>query len=318
MQLLIEFIVEVSNMTLRTIGFFNTFLMLVLIAFWGSSFVVVKIALREGLTPVALATFRFLIAGALFLIILIYRKVRKHDSIPSQSIDKKDLPLFVLLALSGVTFFFAAQYTGIKMAGAAIAAIFVCLLSPILIAIFSAVVFKEQLRKRHIAGIGTAVIGTSIVIAGGSLSFYGDSEFLVGSLLLLFTPFLWTLYTLLGKKIVGKYEPSLAVTYITLLGGLCLVPMSIAENSFQQILFLSINGWLAILFLSLTCSMLGYYIWFYVLKRVGATITSSFLFAEPLVTAVFAVVLVGEVMTWMTIAGGFLIFFGVALVAKNN
>jgi hypothetical protein len=45
----------------------------------GGSFVVVKIALREGLTPIAVATFRFLIAGGLFLItILIEKKIRRN------------------------------------------------------------------------------------------------------------------------------------------------------------------------------------------------------------------------------------------------
>jgi len=305
-------------MTPRTIRFFDVFLMLVLIVFWGSSFVVVKLALREGLTPVALATFRFLVAGGLFLVILLFHKSRNSNSALAQSMEKKDFPLFLLLALSGVTFFFTVQYTGIKMAGAAIAAIFVCLLAPILITVLSAVFFKEPLGKRHAVGIGTAAVGTFVVVAGGAFSFGGDSEFLIGSLLLLSTPFLWTCYTLLGKKIVGKYKPFLAVTYVTILGGLFLVPMSIAENSFWQILSLSINGWLAVLFLAVTCSMLGYYIWFYVLERVGAAITSSFLFAEPLVTALFAVVLVGEVITLLTVAGGFLIFLGVFLVVKNR
>ena len=50
-------------MATRTISPLNTVLMLCLITFWGSSFVVVKATLGEGLTPVAVATFRFLMAG---------------------------------------------------------------------------------------------------------------------------------------------------------------------------------------------------------------------------------------------------------------
>jgi len=49
-----------------------------IVLFWGSSFVVVKIALREGLTPVAVATFRFLIAGGLFLITILVQKKNKE------------------------------------------------------------------------------------------------------------------------------------------------------------------------------------------------------------------------------------------------
>jgi len=80
---------------------------------------------------------------------------------------------------------------------------------------------------------------------------------------------------------------------------------------------MSLSGWLAILFLAVACSLLGYYIWFYVMKQVGAAITSSFLFAEPLVTVLFAIMFVGEELSMFILAGGFLIFIGVYLVARK-
>lgn len=300
-------------MTTRGISAFNAFLMLVLITLWGSSFVVVKIALRNGLTPIAIATFRFLIAGALFLAILFIRKIVTQNKNP---IEWKDLPAMLLLALSGITFFFTAQYTGIQMAGAAVAAILVCLLSPILITLLSATIFREYISKKQALGIGIAAVGTLIVIGVGSLRLEGNQQFLTGSLILLATPVLWTAYSLLGKKMMEKYTPIQIVSMTAILGGLCLVPLSAAENSLQQLFTTSPNVWLAILYLSLTCTLLGYYIWFYVLEQVGASIASSFLFAEPLITGFLATMLVGEEITLSIFAGGFLIFAGVYLVTR--
>ena len=299
----------------RAISRFNAFLMFTLILFWGSSFVVVKIALREGLTPIAIATFRFLIAGGLFLItILIEKKIRRNYKL---LVEKKDFPMLLFLALTGVTFFFTAQYTGIQMAGASTAAILVCLLSPVLITLLSTIIFKEHLVKKQVFGIGVAALGTVIVVTGGTISFPGDREFLLGSLILLFTPVLWATYSLVGKKIMDRYSPFLVVAYVNVLGGLCLIPFSLTENFFCQIFTMSLSGWLAILFLAVTCSLLGYYIWFYVMKQVGAAITSSFLFAEPLVTVLFAIIFVGEKLSMFILAGGFLIFIGVYLVARK-
>jgi len=284
--------------------------MVVLITFWGSSFVVVKIALREGLTPIAIATFRFLIAGGLFSIVLLGKKQSYR------SVKKKDLPTLLLLALSGITFFFTAQYTGIQLASAAIAAILVCLLSPILITVFSARIFRERLTRRQVLGIIVAAAGTLAVITSGTLNFQGNERFLLGILILLSTPILWTVYSLFGKKVMEKYDPFIIVAYVTMLGGVSLVPFSLAEDSLQQILAMSLNGWLAVLFLSTTCSLLGYYIWFYVMNQVGAAVTSTFLFAEPLVTVLFAVTFVGEEITSFVVAGGLLIFTGVFLVTR--
>jgi len=270
------------NMENRPISYPDAFLMIVLILFWGSSFVVVKLALKEGLTPIAIATYRFLVAGTLFLAILVYRKSRNAEY--KLRIERRDTARVLALALTGVSFFFTAQYTGIKMAGASIAAILVCLLSPILITALSAQLFKERLAKRQILGIAVAASGTfTIVVGGGALNLQTGSDFLVGSFILLSTPFLWAGYTLMGKKIMEKYDAFLVVAYVNILGGLCLVPFSWIEGSLQLVLTLSLFGWSAILFLAVTCSVVGYYIWFRVLKRVDASVVSSFLFAEPLI-----------------------------------
>ena len=299
-------------MTVRAISPFNAFLMLCLITFWGSSFVVVKEVLKEGLTPVSIATFRFLVAGALFLVALFLNRVRQPRY--RLLVEKKDVKTLVLLALSGVTLFFMVQYTGISMAGASIASILVCLLAPVLITVFSAWLFRERLKRRQVAGIVGAVLGTFTIVAGDVFSSQGNSAFLQGSLLLLLTPLMWTGYSLLGKKMMEKYDPFLVVAYVSILGGLLLVPFSLAENSFHLITAVSLQGWLFILFLAFTCSLLGYYIWFYVMKQVKAAVASSFLFGEPLVTALFATTFVGEQITFSVVAGGLLVFVGVVLV----
>jgi drug/metabolite transporter (DMT)-like permease len=288
--------------------------MLTLILFWGSSFVVVKIALEEGLAPITIATFRFLIAGGLFIVAVLVEKGRNRDY--KLLIERKDFPALLLLALTGVTFFFIAQYTGIQMAGASIAAILVCLLSPVLITVFSHVLFEEPLRKRQIFGIGVAAIGTCIAIASGTLSMSRGPTFFLGSLILLSTPVLWAIYSLLGKKIMDRYSPFLVVAYVNALGGLCLIPPSLAQHSLYQISKISLNGWLAILYLAITCSFIGYYIWLYTMNKIGPAITSSFLFAEPLVTVTFAT-FVGETLSPFILAGGLLIFIGMYLVTRR-
>jgi drug/metabolite transporter (DMT)-like permease len=300
----------------KAISPFSIILMLSLITFWGSSFVVVKTVLREGLTPIAIATFRFLMAGGFFLIVLLLNRIKNRNY--RILVERKDIPLILFLAFSGVTIFFIAQYTGIQMASASVASILVCLLSPILISVFSTYLFKETLSKSQLLGIGIASVGTLTVVVGGTFNLQGNLTFFLGSLILLTTPLLWTVYTLLGKKIMQKYDPFLVVAYVNILGGLFLVPFSLAENSFNNIFALIIPEWLAVLYLAFTCSLIGYFIWFYVMKRSSAAATSSFLFAEPLVTVLFAAIFVREEVTLFAVGGGLLIFIGVLLITTKR
>ncbi len=299
----------------KRVGTLELVLLVVLIVFWGSSFVVVKLALAEGLTPVSIATFRFLLAGGLFALLLVLRRVRKSGD--RVLVERSDLPVLVFLALSGVTFFFLAQYTGIKMAGASIAAILVCLLSPIFIAVASTRLLKERISRGQVFGICFAAVGTLIVVLGGSVSLQFDSEFFYGSVLLLATPVLWTFYTLLGKRTVEKHNPIVVLSYVTILGGLLLLPFAVADNSIRLVLSMSLSGWLAIAYLAVACTLVGYYIWLYSVERVGATVTSSILFAEPLVTVLLAALFVGEKITVPIGVGGLLIFLGVYLVTQR-
>jgi drug/metabolite transporter (DMT)-like permease len=288
--------------------------MLTLISLWGSSFVIVKIALQEGLTPIALATLRFLIAGGLFFIILLLNKIRQPEY--AISIERTDAPIVLALALSGITLFFSIQYTGIQFAGAAMASILVCLLSPLLITIVTTKILGENLTRKQSTGIIVAAFGTLTVVTGGVLDFQTDSNYLLGTLILLMTPVLWTIYTILGRRILPKYSPFLLVANVTIIGGLLLIPISFFEDSLSGFLTLSTSGWLAVLFLSTTCSLIGYCIWFHVLRDAGPAVTSSFLFAEPLVTSLMAALLIGERLTVPLALGGALIFCGVFLVTK--
>ncbi|MEJ2271081.1 MAG: DMT family transporter [Candidatus Bathyarchaeota archaeon] len=299
----------------QQISLTNILLMFFLITFWGSSFVIVKAILKEGLTPIAIATFRFLLAGLLFIIVLFLNRIRNPKN--TLFVEKKDMPTIIILAFSGVTIFFIAQYTGIKMANASIASILVCLLSPILISLLSLKIFKEKLSKTQLLGITTAAIGTTTVILGGTPNLETNLTFLLGSLILLSTPILWTTYTLIGKNIMKKYDPFLIVSYVNIIGGLFLIPFSLVENSLKTILTLTNQEWLAISYLAITCSVLGYFIWFHVMKHSSASATSSFLFAEPLVTVVFATILIKEEITIFTISGGFLILTGLYLITTK-
>ncbi len=145
----------------------------------------------------------------------------------------------------------------------------------------------------------------------------GSPQFLSGTLLFLLTSFLWATYSIAGRGMMRKYHPFLIVTYVKALGALCLVPFSLIDGSFFQVFKITFEGWLAILYLAVTCSLFGYYIWLYVMRRLGATVTCSFMFAEPLITVLLAIAFLRETLSLFTILGGLLIFVGVYAVVKK-
>jgi drug/metabolite transporter (DMT)-like permease len=71
---------------------------------------------------------------------------------------------------------------------------------------------------------------------------------------------------------------------------------------------------IAVAFLGVGCSGLGYWFWYAALERIEATQVAAFLYVEPLITLLAAVALLGETVAVSTILGGVLVLIGVLTV----
>jgi drug/metabolite transporter (DMT)-like permease len=80
---------------------------------------------------------------------------------------------------------------------------------------------------------------------------------------------------------------------------------------------MSLQGWLAAAFLGIVCSGLAYVAWYDALKKHTASQVGVFLYIEPLVTLGIAAILLEEVITFVSVAGGVSILLGVWLVNRK-
>jgi len=124
----------------------------------------------------------------------------------------------------------------------------------------------------------------------------------------------WALYTVLGHATIRRLGPTRATAGAMLLGWLMLLPPFAARAGWNDYARLSPAGWLAVLFLGVACSGLGYLFWYGALERVEASRVAALLYLEPLVTLAAAVVLLGEPVRPTTVLGGLMVVGGVVLV----
>lgn len=133
---------------------FKTLLIILFLGFvWGSAFILMKIGIG-GFTPVQLASLRLVFAGsvAIFFFVGIYKKLKTSD--------------WLLLALSGTIgnlipaylFAQAAKEIPSSLSGALNA------LTPMSTLIFGVIVFKVDIKIKHIIGIAIGLCGALILI----------------------------------------------------------------------------------------------------------------------------------------------------------
>ncbi|PNX48384.1 MAG: hypothetical protein BV459_02460 [Thermoplasmata archaeon M11B2D] len=283
--------------------------LLVLISFfWASSFIVVEMITKE-IDPVDLGFLRFLVATPLMVLLVLVQK--KPISFP-----KKEIPWFVALGLTGVTFLYLFQFLGIFYTNAPTASVLINT-NVIFIAVLSGLFLHEPLTKKRISGIVLSFLGVFVIMFSdiSKQQFTLDNLFIIGSILMLLSAFCWALYSFLGKRLLKTYDEFVITTYAFVFGTLLYLPFVISRIGpvLQQT---SLHGWGAIFYLAVACSLFGYLGWYYALKHIDASKAAVFLTFIPLFTILMSFFL-GTQLTGFFLAGAGLIIYGVYLTQRT-
>ena len=241
---------------------------------WGLSFVAARMVLST-LSPILLATVRFIIASLIFFPIII------RDLRNGTDLNYRDILELGLLGILSISIYFWLQYTGVKYVGAGISALLVVGLIPLFTGITSIYVLKEHFSLQKVLGVAIGLIGLAFITLPSLFVDEVDLLFYIGVGCLLLNAVIWALYSTLSRRIMKRIKSPVIVTaYVTILGTLALIVMSLTSD-WKTIQLLQTDQWLSILYLSIICSCGGYFLWNYALLRVEAVKAAVWLYFEP-------------------------------------
>ncbi len=301
-------------------------LLFLMVLIWGYSFIVVDIAISNGGTPLTIALYRFILASCSFLLIDLVLKIRNRGNrrnsnhIAKQKFTKQEWFYLFLASISGVSVYFFVLYSAVAYLGPSLPSFFDCLISPIIIAVLSLMLFKEKMTIIKAVGFIIASIGSYFLITGGNLTTLapGNPNFL-GLLFGLSAPFLWAIYSVSSKKLArtNKKSDFQILKYVSYLGLLELFILVILTNEisiFFEIFFNPILFFSAI-YLGCLCYVLSYYIWNHSQKKLESSKVASFLYIQPFITLLFSIVLrIHETIMFWNIMGGFIVLIAVVII----
>lgn len=184
--------------------------------------------------------------------------------------------------------------------------------SPIFTAVLAAIVLRETLRPRVVAGLSLALFGSVVTAAGSGGGFGLSGGALWGSLLVLLAGVLWAIYSVMVKPWLGPIPPA-SIPMLGSLAGLPLVLPFGASGFADRLGDLDAVGWLALLQFAIGASVLAPILFAIGLQRSTATRAAIYSYLAPLFGVVAGAVLLGEAVGPATVTGGALILAGVLL-----
>ena len=275
-----------------------------LVLIWGSNFSVVKAALSE-FSPLAFNATRFVLASLVMAALLWISGVRPR-------FPKRDVLRLVGLGLLGNVVYQALFIHGIHWTRAGNAALMLSAV-PLIVTVLSVGLKHETISRAGWAGVALSIGGIALILWGSSRGISFGSDTLRGDLTMLAAALGWSVYTVLSAPYVQKYG-TLPVTAFTMwVGTVGLVAVSMPALLAQEWGSISLGAWGGLVFSGAFAIALAYMLWYYGVRHLGSSRTAVYSNTVPVVALIVAWLTLGEVPTWVQVAGTVMIIGGIGL-----
>lgn len=276
------------------------------IGIWGLTFISTKVLIEHGLSPQEIFLLRFLMAY-LGIWFISPRKLFADNW--------KDELWLLWGGVTGGSFYFFTENTALEITLATNVAFIVCT-APLLTTILSLLIYKkEKATAGLVGGSLLALVGVALVVYNGHFILKISP---LGDFLTLLAAFSWAFYSLIMKKMSGRYRTTFITRKIFFYGILTILPAFIL-HPWQ----FSLSGlwqpavWMNLLFLGVLASLVCFVVWNIILKQLGTVRASNYIYLNPLFTLIGSTVLLDEQFTVMSLMGAMLILGGVYWAGKR-
>ena len=287
---------------------FALFALLLVQLFYGVTFTFANDVIDGGyMQPYGFILFRVSLATVLFWLFSIWT--------PSEKIDREDFSKFMLAALFGVALNMLAFFKGLQFTTPINGSV-IMVTTPIIVLMLSAIIFGERITKVKVAGILAGLSGALILSIYNRSMGSGDNV-LLGNFLILVNAASYSYYLILVKKLTNKYHPYTFIKWLFLFGTVFVLPFGCSELAAVNWSSFTPYIWFSSLFVVVGATFATYLLNPIALRSLSATTVSSFVYIQPIIAGIFAIMMGSDSLSTVKILAAGLIFLGVYLVSKN-
>jgi len=230
------------------------------------------------------------------------------------AIKRKDIPRFLLCGLTGVAINQMLFVKGLTLTSTIHAALLM-LCTPLLITVFAFWILKEKITWQKALGLSLGIGGAVLLITtkekNGSASLTGDLYIVVNAMA-------YTIYFILVKPLMRDYPPLHVIRWVFTFGFFMILPFGWNEFIHTGWPSFQLSHYMALGMVVICGTFLAYSFNIFGIKHLGAGITGSYIYTQPVFAAVIAALFLQEQFTLEKIIAGALIFGGVFLVSRKT
>ena len=234
---------------------------------------------------------------------------------PKEKIERKDFLTLIYAAFFGVATNMLLFFKGLALTTPIHASV-IMIISPIIVLLLSSFYLEEKITKIKILGVLFGFAGATILTVYGKSASPGDNVFL-GNIMILLNAISYSIYIIIIKKLTYRYHPFTFIRWLFLIGFFMVLPFG-----FNDILAINTTNftpyiWFSVVFVIIGATFGTYLLNPLALKHLKASTVTVFIYLQPLIAGIYAVIAGSDAVTIVKLTASSLIFFGVYLVTKK-
>lgn len=278
-------------------------------AFWGVNYLVARSALGV-IEPHLLALLRWSAAALLFAIPT-WRELVRHRAHVAAEWRR-----YLVLGALGMWICGAWVYIGARTTAAVNIAL-IYALSPVLIALVSALWLKERFSRAQALGVAMALAGVVHVILKGQWASLAGVTLVAGDAWIFAATLSWTLYSVLLRRWPSPLSPMARLAAISAAGVLVLAPFTAWEVAHATVPALNWHGFALAMVAAAVPGFAAYLAYAVMQRELGAARVAVVLYLGPLYAAGLAWLFLHEPLHGFHAAGMVLVLGGIYLVNRT-
>lgn len=276
---------------------------------FGINFSAVQYITKKWIGPFGLNVIRVGVSTVLLWVLIFFSDTKA-------GIQQKHLGRFILCAITGVVINQMLFIKGLSMT-LSIHASLLILVTPIFITMVAAWIGTEPLTFLKIMGLALG-IGGAVLLALDRQHGGKGSDILWGDIFIIINAISYAFYFVLVKPLMLEYNPVHVIRWVFTIALAFVIPLG--WNEFSKISWQNFGAmeYLATGFIVIGATFLAYLFNLYGIHQLGAGITGTYIYTQPIFAAVIAVLVLHEVFTLNKAIAAGLIVAGVLLVSRKS
>lgn len=274
---------------------------------WGTTYLAIRVGV-EDIPPMLFAGIRWIIAGTIFITILLI----SGKTLPS----KENLKHIAVMGIAMLGFGNGLVVVGEQWISSGLAALLITTVPFWIVGMESLLTSGPKLNYQIIIGLFIGIVGVSLIF-GSDWEDLFKLEYLLGVLSIFGAVVAWSFGSVFSKYKKVGIHPLMSASIQMLIAGTLQTLLGIILGEYNSIVY-SQEGLFSLGYLIVVGSIFGYGSYIYAIEHLPLSLVSTYAYVNPVIAVFLGWLVLDEKLNLLIIIGAIIIIIGVVLVKQGT